>query len=94
MLRRKLLVPFFSLITASMLTLGAGPAFGFAQPGAGNSGNAPGQANSQANCSENIGKQNVNGQTGANTGSANDEKQLDTAITNCDHFWDFAGSNP
>ena len=76
------------------LALSAGPALGYAQPGAGNSGSAPGQAKARANCVENILKQNANGQTGSNTGSANDKKQLATAVTNCDHFWDGAGSNP
>jgi len=66
---------------------GAGLAVAFSN-GGGNSGAAPGQANAQANCGDNIGKQNANGQTGANTGSANDTKQLNTAVTNCDHFWD------
>ena len=55
--------------------------------GGGNSANAPGQANAIANCTANINKQNANGQTGANTGSANDKKQSGTAVTNCDHFW-------
>lgn len=55
--------------------------------GGGKSGAAPGQAKAIANCVANIAKQNANGQTGANTGSANDKKQLDTAVTNCDHFW-------
>jgi hypothetical protein len=58
-----------------------------ASNGGGNSANAPGQANAIANCGANIAKQNANGQTGANTGSANDSKQLNTAVTNCDHFW-------
>lgn len=40
-----------------------------------------------ANCQANIAKQDANGQTGANTGSANDSKQADTAVTNCDGFW-------
>jgi hypothetical protein len=46
-----------------------------------------------ANCSEVIAKQDAKGQTGSNTGSANDKKQLPTAVTNCDHFWN-AGPNP
>ena len=53
-----------------------------------------GNPNATANCDRVIGKQNANGQTGSNTGSPNDEKQLDTAVTNCDHFWQAAGSNP
>lgn len=48
---------------------------------------ANGQANKASNCGENIAKQNANGQTGANTGSANDSKQANTAVTNCDGFW-------
>ena len=48
------------------------------------------------NCGEVIAKQNAKGQTGSETGSANDEKQLLTAVTNCDQFWNKggAGSNP
>jgi len=72
---------------AAVLVLGtAGSASAYTN-GGGNSANAPGQANAIENCSENIGKQNANGQTGANTGSDNDPKQADTAVTNCDHFW-------
>lgn len=76
------------VISAAIVFASAGLAYGFAQPGAGKSGAAPGQAKAIANCVANIAKQNGNGQTGANTGSANDTKQLDTAVTNCDHFWD------
>jgi uncharacterized protein YxeA len=50
-----------------------------------------GGVNPTVNCSEDIAKQNANGQTGTNTGSANDEKQLDSAVTNCDHFWSEQG---
>lgn len=46
-----------------------------------------GQAKAIANCIANIEKQNAKGQTGANTGSENDSKQADTAVTNCDKFW-------
>ncbi|MFM9107704.1 MAG: hypothetical protein ACKOWF_13510 [Chloroflexota bacterium] len=44
------------------------------------------------NCRENIAKQNENGQTGANTGDAQDPKSLPTAVTNCDHFWQNNGA--
>ncbi len=91
-MKKKIVAAVGTAVTA--LALSAGPALGYAQPGAGKSGSAPGQANAVANCIENILKQNANGQTGSETGSANDEKQLPTAVTNCDHFWDFAGSNP
>jgi hypothetical protein len=77
-----------------MLALSAGPALGSAQPGSGSSGSAPGQAEAVPNCLETIAEQIANGQTGSATGSANDEKQLPTAVTNCDHFWDLQGSNP
>lgn len=75
-----------SAIALSVSVAGAGFAVAFTN-GGGNSANAPGQANAVANCLDNIAKQNANGQTGANTGSANDKKQLNTAVTNCDHFW-------
>jgi hypothetical protein len=74
-----------------ILTIGAvvSLAFGAAAitNGGGNSANAPGQVNAAANCGNNIAKQFANGQTGANTGSGNDSKQLNTSVTNCDHFW-------
>jgi len=53
----------------------------------GNGSSAPGQANAGQNCGQNVNKQNANGQTGSETGSPNDSKQLNTAVTNCDHFW-------
>jgi len=81
------------LVAVAVPALGGGSVYAFTN-GGGNSANAPGQANAIANCADNIGKQNANGQTGSDTGSANDEKQLNTAVTNCDHFWDGAGSNP
>lgn len=73
------------------LALSAGPALGYAQHGKGKSASAPGRANAVANCVETILKQNANGQTGSETGSANDKKQLPTGVTNCDHFWDEDG---
>jgi hypothetical protein len=91
MIRIKLL--FVTVLAMLLLTLGVGSALASA-PGNTPGANAPGQANARQNCSANINKQNANGQTGSNTGSANDEKQLNTAVTNCDHFWEAAGSNP
>jgi hypothetical protein len=91
-MRRILLV---LAVGAIMVLSSVSYAFAYANPdNNGNAGNAPGQANAQANCFETIQEQNASGQTGAQTGSPNDEKQLDTAVTNCDHFWDNAGSNP
>ncbi len=55
--------------------------------GGGQSATAPGQAKAIANCGAVIGKQNANGQTGSSNGNTNDKKQLNTAVTNCDHFW-------
>lgn len=55
--------------------------------GGGNSAAAPGQAKAIANCTDNINKQNANGQTGSSNGNPNDKKQINTAVTNCDHFW-------
>jgi hypothetical protein len=59
-----------------------------ASNGAGKSDQAPGQAVALANCVANILKQNAKGQTGAKNGNSNDKKQQDTAVTNCDHYWD------
>lgn len=64
----------------------SGPAFAD-KGGVPNANAANGQANASQNCSENIVKQDANGQTGANTGSANDSKQDNTAVTNCDGYW-------
>lgn len=76
-----------SMLVAAVLL--SSPAFAASNSNTkGNSANAPGQQIALANCIANILKQNANGQTGANTGSGNDKKQLDTAVTNCDHFWD------
>ena len=85
--KRGVMVGAFSL----SLLLGGGATLAFTN-GGGNSGNAPGQANAIANCSDTITTQNANGQTGAQTGSANDPKQLDTGVTNCDHFWQTIGA--
>ena len=46
-----------------------------------------GLANQSAKCSDTIGRQNVKGVTGANTGSDKDPKQAPTAVTNCDQWW-------
>ena len=77
-------------MTAFAISFGNSAAFAVSN-GGGNSANAPGQQNALENCVRNIINQNANGQTGANTGSSNDKKQLPTAVTNCDHFW---GDNP
>ena len=61
---------------ALSLALGGGPALA-----------GPGNPQAAANCQRVIAKQNQKGQTGAQTGSPNDKKQADTAVTNCDHFW-------
>ena len=60
----------------------------------GNDSSAPGQAQATANCRETIVKQNAQGVIGPFTGNPKDEKQLPTAVTNCDHLWQAAGSNP
>ena len=72
------------LLSAATLIAGAGLAFAFSNNP---NGDGQGQANAIANCFDTIIKQNGNGQTGDATGSANDPKQLPTAVTNCDHFW-------
>ena len=74
------------LIVLASLVIVSATAFAYSN-GGGNSANAPGQAKAIQNCVDNINKQNGNGQTGSNTGSANDSKQLNTAVTNCDNFW-------
>jgi hypothetical protein len=50
--------------------------------------------NAAVNCERVLVNQNAKGQTGFQTGSANDEKQTITAVTNCDHMWQEGGSNP
>ena len=59
--------------------------------GGGQSGSAPGQINAVGNCVDTIIRQNANGVTGAKNGNDNDNKQLDTAVANCDHFWTLIG---
>ena len=73
------------LLAISALVLNTGAAMAFSTNA--NENAAQGQQKAIANCAANIAKQNANGQTGSNTGSANDSKQLNTAVTNCDHFW-------
>jgi hypothetical protein len=79
-----------SILFAASLAIPIPTAFA-ASNGAGKSDQAPGQVVALSNCFANIIKQTANGQTGAKTGSGNDKKQLDTAVTNCDHFWDDPG---
>ncbi|MBA8910699.1 MULTISPECIES: hypothetical protein [Aminobacter] len=74
------------LATALALSMGSTFALAFNADDT-NPNNDQGQAKAIANCVDNIAKQNANGQTGSNTGSANDKKQLNTAVTNCDQFW-------
>jgi hypothetical protein len=80
-------------------------AFSFALEGSGNSGNAPGQANAKEKCGglgtegfvpddSVVEKQWGKGTTGENTGSANDPKQGDHAVTNCDHYWQYEIPRP
>lgn len=71
-------------MTGLVVTLGAGGAAAYG-------GEAP-NPRAVENCRENIAKQNENGQTGANTGDAQDPKSLPTAVTNCDHFWQNNGA--
>lgn len=52
-----------------------------------NPNNDRGQSIAIANCVENYLKQLANGQTGAANGNANDSKQSDSGVTNCDGFW-------
>ena len=79
-------------IVVAMLAASAGNAFAFA--GNPNGADAPGQAKAVENCFETIARQDAKGVTGTTTGSPKDEKLLPTAVTNCDHFWQAAGSNP
>ena len=75
------------LVAVAVPALGGGSALAFSN-GGGNSGSAPGQANAIANCVDAIANQNANGQTGLNTGNNDhDNKTLNTAVTDCDHFW-------
>jgi hypothetical protein len=77
---------------ALMVTSSVGYAFGAANPDS-NGGHGKGQTKAQLNCGSTAQRQNQNGQDGAQTGSPNDEKQQGEAVTNCDHFWNGAGSN-
>jgi len=75
------------LVAVTVPALGGGSALAFTN-GGGESSSAPGQANAIQNCIDNIQKQNGNGQTGSATGNNDhDNKVLNTAVTDCDHFW-------
>lgn len=74
-------------ITLALTALMATSTMGFAFSNNANENAASGQEKARANCRAVIAKQNANGQTGSETGSENDPKQLNTAVTNCDKFW-------
>ena len=75
------------LMAVAVPAMGGSSAEAFSN-GGGNSATAPGQANAIQNCINNITNQNTNGQTGLATGNNDhDNKVLNTAVTNCDHFW-------
>lgn len=76
-----------SILLATALAFPTSGAVLAASNGGGKSDLAPGQVVAQTNCIENILKQIAKGQTGTKNGNGNDKKQLDTAVTNCDHFW-------
>jgi hypothetical protein len=88
-MRRILLVV---VVAALMVISSVGYAFGAANPDS-NGGQGTGQTKAQQNCGSTGFRQNQNGQDGGQTGSPNDEKQQGEAVTNCDHFWNDAGSN-
>jgi hypothetical protein len=78
------------------LLFGGGSAFAYTN-GGGNSSSAPGKVTAVEKCEATISRQNVNGQTGDQTGNGTDPKQFvpiygDTAVTNCDHFWTNEGA--
>jgi len=74
------------LVAVTVPALGGGSALAFSNNA--NPNAADGQANAIANCADNILKQNANGQTGSATGNNDhDNKTLNTAVTDCDHFW-------
>ena len=77
-MKRILSVLLVAALMVAMLSVGAGSAFA---------------RSSQAveNCGENVGKQYDRGQTGSQTGSANDKKQDNSAVTNCDQGWTYDG---
>jgi len=79
---------------AFVVSIGAtSDAFAFANSkNQGKAAAAPGQAKAIGNCRDVIVKQNGNGQTGSNTGNNQDPKQLNTAVTECDHFWQNIGA--
>lgn len=70
-------------IALALTALMATSTTGFAYSNNANENAASGQEKAMANCRAVIVKQNANGQTG----SENDPKQLNTAVTNCDKFW-------
>ncbi|MYM54088.1 hypothetical protein [Thalassovita mangrovi] len=74
-------------IVLALSALMATSSMGFAYSTNANENAANGQEKAMANCRAVIIKQNANGQTGSETGSENDSKQLPTAVTNCDKFW-------
>ena len=79
--------PAFGLIIAVPLMAAsfATPAYGYANPGAaGRAATAPGQVQAFGNCIDVIARQEANGQTRfSNTLGS------ETAVTNCDHFWQY-----
>lgn len=82
------------LVAGSLLAaLAPGAALAYPPPND-NPNDDKGEAKAGANCTAVADRQDANGQTGSDTGSDNDEKQLPTAVTNCDHFWAARGSNP
>jgi len=77
-----------SLVAASAVaitTVAVAPAFAFANPGAnGRAATAPGQVVASQKCFETIERQNANGQT-----RYSNTLGVQTAVTNCDHFWQY-----
>lgn len=81
------------LLKLALLVLLAGatlvpPAAAAATNGGGKSEDTPGQPIADERCDSTIARQGfyAGGQTGAQTGSAQDSKQFSTAVANCDHF--------
>ncbi len=75
---------FLTLVSAvALMTAVSSSAWAFAQPGAGKSAAAPGQAKAIANCSKAIGQT----PPGDKNSNPNDAKQGSFTVTNCDHFF-------
>ena len=75
----------FAILSSVLMICGLTTVYAIHQGG--NAANAPGAAQAIENCNAVINAQNAGGLTGAAVGNPNDNHTIDTAVTNCDHFW-------